>query len=115
MWKGKQRQNEVTRTGYSNWLLLLPELTVRVGCRNGECKRKQPASECDSATGQHLSENDQCVPIATMINSLLWTLRTVLVVSVCSKPATVQYGDLIYANRKSLFLLLHNLHCLNTI
>ena len=27
---------------------------------NRACKRKQPTPECDSATGQHLLENDQC-------------------------------------------------------
>ena len=42
------------------------------------------------------------LPIATMINSLFWTLRAVFFISVCSKPATLKYGDLIYANRKSL-------------
>ena len=28
---------------------------------NQACKRKQPTPECDSAIGQHLLENDQCV------------------------------------------------------
>ena len=42
------------------------------------------------------------LPIITMINSLFWTLRAALSLLVCSKPATLKYGDLIYANRKSL-------------
>ena len=47
------------------------------------------------------------LPITTMINSLFRTLRAVFFSSVCSKPATIKYGDLIYADRKSLSILLN--------
>ena len=46
------------------------------------------------------------LPITTMINSLLfWTLCAVFFISVRSKPATLKYGDLIYANKRSLSIL----------
>ena len=52
------------------------------------------------------------LPIITMINSLFWTLRAVFSILVCSKQATLKYGDLTYANRKSLSVLLN---CSNRI
>ena len=69
---------------------------------NRVCKRKQPAPECYSAIGQHLIENDQCaVNYKDDQFSILDTAR-ILFISACSKPATIKYGDLIFANRKSL-------------
>ena len=76
---------------------------------NRACKGKQPAPECDSAIGQHLLENDQCAANCNddQFSTVFWTLRAVFSILVCSKPATLKYGDLIYANRKSLSILLN--------
>ena len=45
------------------------------------------------------------LPTTIKTNFPLWTLREVVFVSLCSKPATSEYGDLIYVNGKSLFTL----------
>ena len=89
--------------------------------RNGyDCT--QPPSECNLTERASVNNPFQNVtrqldnaflkttnvlPITTMINSLFWTLHAALSILVCSKQATLKYGDLIYANRKSLSILLN--------
>ena len=74
---------------------------------NRACKRKQLTPECESAIGQHLLENDQCAANYNDDQFSILDMRAALSILVCSKQATLKYGDLIYANRKSLSILLN--------
>ena len=45
------------------------------------------------------------LPTTMKTNFPCWTLREVVFILLCSKPATSEYVDLIHANKKSLFTL----------
>ena len=73
--------------------------------RTERARKKQSTPECDSAIGQHLLENDQCAVYYKEDQfSIVDTARSCFHL-LCSKSAASEYGDLIYANRESLFTL----------
>ena len=69
------------------------------------CKRRQPTPECDSAIGQHLLGNDQrAAEYDEDQFSILDMARSPFHHSLL-EVSSLEYGDLVYANRKSLCVL----------
>ena len=94
--------NSMFRNGFDN------TQTPNEYNRTERARKKQSTPEYDSVIGQHLLENDQCAANYkedqfSILDTALSRFHLILLeVSYCAP----EYGDLIYAKRKSLFTLL---------
>ena len=72
---------------------------------NERARKNNPLQNAIQPLDSIYKKTTNALPTTMKTNFAFWTQREVVSILLCLKPATSEYSDLIYANRKSLFTL----------